>query len=193
MEDWERRYQDNDTPWDLGQAAPALAALTRRRTDLFESKTVLVPGCGRGHDALEIASVGGEVTGLDLSRAALRAAEKLDAEGRVRWVAGDFLNVGGGGKYEVVWEHTCFCAIPVERRPDYARAASEALPQGGLLIGIFFLNPDVAPEDGPPFGTDFDELERVFGQDFDREWLEENPPAVPDRAGREALIAWRKR
>ena len=46
------------------------------------------------------------------------------------------------GSFDVLFEHTCLCAIPPERRADYARAAATALRDGGLLLAVFFTKPE---------------------------------------------------
>lgn len=60
---WEQRYQTGDILWDRGAVSPALV-------DWFETGAltpcrVLVPGCGRGYEVLELARLGFEVTALD--------------------------------------------------------------------------------------------------------------------------------
>ena len=51
--DWNRRYEENDTPWDKGEAHPVLRDMLAR--DALSGR-VLVPGCGAGHDVRELAA-----------------------------------------------------------------------------------------------------------------------------------------
>ena len=75
---WEQSYRDQDTPWDLGGAAPPLISLLKKEgVNLLTGQTVLVPGCGYGHDAEALRRVGLEVTGLDLAPTALKSANQL--------------------------------------------------------------------------------------------------------------------
>ena len=67
---WEERYRAGQDGWDLGGPAPALAAWLEiggrfAAAVAGRSARVLVPGCGRGHDARLLARVGHEVTGVD--------------------------------------------------------------------------------------------------------------------------------
>ena len=88
MRDWEACYQNGETPWDKGSAAPPLVELIERLgTGLWGGGTVLVPGCGLGHDVRCLAGRGLKVTGLDLSKQLV-----LDSPGRH---AGALSHVGG--------------------------------------------------------------------------------------------------
>jgi len=75
--EWQRRYEEKDTPWDKGMAAPPLVHYLRENTIAGH---VLVPGCGRGHDVRALARQPGcSVVGLDLAPAAVAEASRLDA------------------------------------------------------------------------------------------------------------------
>ena len=52
---WEQRYLSNDIPWDKGYAAPPLAEILSR---LKLTGSILVPGCGFGHDVRLLAEAG---------------------------------------------------------------------------------------------------------------------------------------
>ena len=70
--DWDKRYRQGDTPWDKGRASPALIAWLEDNPGLMTG-SVLVPGCGTGHDVRAIASA--EPTslpvGIDISKTAI--------------------------------------------------------------------------------------------------------------------------
>ena len=74
--DWEERYQQEDTPWDKGQPAPGLIDWLNKQKLAPEAR-VLVPGCGRGHDASAWAKAGFETTGVDFSDLALSDARQI--------------------------------------------------------------------------------------------------------------------
>ncbi len=61
--DWESLYQIGDTRWDKGRPAPGLVEFLAREPRIPRGR-VLVPGCGRGHDAVAWASAGHEVLAL---------------------------------------------------------------------------------------------------------------------------------
>jgi SAM-dependent methyltransferase len=183
--DWESHYRTGDMPWEKGAAHPALIAFLK--TNPVHGR-VLVPGCGTGHDVRALAATADEVVGLDLAPSAVAAAKKQPPVGGERYVLGDLFALPPSlcGVFDVVFEHTCFCAIPPERRADYVEAVAAALKPGGHLLAVFYLDPGLDPgESGPPFGVTRAELDALFGSRFTLV-LEWSPPATyPGRDSRE--------
>lgn len=174
MTDWESRYQAGDTPWEKGQAAPPLVeVLEELTTEDWGVGPILVPGCGLGHDVRLLSRLGIPVAGVDVSPTALELARRYAPVGKETYELGDFLDPAWhqGRVFSAIWEHTCFCAIDPADRGRYAEAAAACLPEGGLLAGVFFLNPFDPGEDatGPPFGATVEELDNWFAPWFDRE------------------------
>jgi SAM-dependent methyltransferase len=166
MMNWEERYQHGETPWEKGDAHPGLVEFLRRAP---VRGCVFVPGCGTGHDVRALAATADEVVGLDLAPSAIRAAKAHGEVGGERYVVGDLFALPKKmlGAFDWVFEHTCFCAIPPALRGDYVEAVASVLQPGGRLLAIFFLNPDMEPdESGPPFGTTREELDALFGAHF---------------------------
>jgi SAM-dependent methyltransferase len=183
--DWENQYVTKDTPWEKGAPSPGLVDFLA--VEPVRGR-VLVPGCGFGHDVRALAAAADEVVGLDIAPSAVEGARSIPAVGRESYIVGDFFALPKRmrGSFDWVWEHTCFCAIDRERRPDYVEAAAAALKPGGHLLAIFYLDPGHDdPNDGPPFGTSLAELDELFASRFTlvREWLPER--AYPGREGRE--------
>lgn len=76
--DWDRRYRSGQDGWELGQPAPPLQRFLRLDPRAPRPPaTVLVPGCGRGHEAALLASLGFWALGLDVSGEALAEARRL--------------------------------------------------------------------------------------------------------------------
>ncbi|HPA16449.1 MAG TPA: methyltransferase domain-containing protein [Verrucomicrobiae bacterium] len=184
--DWEGRYRRGETRWEKGAPAPPLVEfLSRHRM----SGEVLVPGCGTGHDVRAIAAGGASVLGIDIAPSAIRLAREHRPAGNERYALADFLKppeeLAGG--FDWLFEHTLFCAIDPDRRHDYAASATTSLKPGGLFLAIFYLDP-TDPEPGePPFPVTTEELDDLFGKDFDL--LEDWTPrtAHPGREGRERV------
>jgi len=193
--DWSARYQSGETPWEKGEPHPELPFLLSQHQEVAgDAERILVPGCGFGHDANLIHSVTrAEVLGLDIAGEAIAQAKREYYETGLAWAHGDLFE--WPGRYDLVFEHTCFCAIAVERRADYAAAMARLIPVNGCLLGIFFLNPDHDREAGPPFGVTLDELMGFFQGDFDLEWSEEPRRTYPGREGkgRELSMLWRRK
>jgi len=159
---WRQRYQDNQTPWDLGAASPPLMQLALTQPNLFGDK-ILSVGCGRGHDAAWVAQQfpHTSVTGLDISPEALEGASQLYGDS-IQWTVGDIFQPPKTftGRFNTLIEHTCFCAIPPNRRDDYANSVATMLAPGGHLVGVFFV--DIPLDEGPPFGSDPNVMEALF-------------------------------
>jgi len=191
--DWEARYQAGDTPWDKGRAHPALVQwLSEKRL----TGSILVPGSGPGHDVRVLAAdPQANVTGLDLAPSAKASAEKYPKAGNETYVTADFLSGSAfaEGSFDAVVEHTCFCAIPPDRRRDYARAVAAALKPGGLFLAIFYRNPSDRGEPGPPFGCTMDEVDSLFGKEFVLLDERMNIPTYEGREDREVLRLMRKK
>ncbi len=199
MTDWQQQYLTGDTPWDRGAPAPALTDYLR---DHPVTGKVLVPGCGTGHDVRALAESGASgVTGLDVAPLAVeRARGQLSDLPKAEILLADLFEACHrpplAGTFDLVWEHTCYCAIPPERRPDYVAAVAAALKPGGELLGVFFLTPWDEGEDqtqGPPFGTGVEELKATFSSHFDpvRGWNPES--AYQGREGKEWCGLFRKK
>ncbi len=198
MTDWNERYLAGDTPWEKGRTAPPLLELMERKGNgIWGGGTVLVPGCGTGHDVRALAAAGIETLGLDLAEEAITSACAHPKSGNETYEQADFLDSKWreGKSFSAIWEHTCYCAIHPSRRPDYAEACASLIQPGGHLIGVFFLTPnDPGEEDqGPPFNSTIDELNARFAPWFDHfdSWV---PSAsFPGREGDEWLAIYRRK
>jgi SAM-dependent methyltransferase len=188
---WDARWKKADTPWDQGGPAPPLVnAVTRG--DLRPPSGVLVPGCGSGHDVRFLAASGFDVMGIDVSHTALQRARELRDAANVKaeLVEADLFELPSQGlfscAFDVVWEHTCFCAIDPSLRERYVDAVADLLRPGGRLFGLFFL---IRPETGPPFGATIDEVRHRFSRRFAVDVLRPADDSHPARAGKEAWVA----
>lgn len=175
--DWARRYADQSTPWDLRRITPPLASLlaSGRLAALGhgEGGRVAVPGCGRGHDLRAFAQAGYRVTGFDIVPAvvaearALLALNRVGAEESLAEVhCRDVLGVGGEypAAFDVVYDYTCFCALPPHLRSAYGREVAALLRPGGIWLGLAFpLDPARTGKDGPPYLIRPEDLEASFG------------------------------
>ncbi len=166
--DWAARYRGADTPWDLGAAHPELQARVRELAKFREASggRALVAGCGRGHDALCLAEAGWRVTALDIVDATAgdlgRRLSQLGGTFRVE----DALGAGNGEKFDLVFEHTFFCAIDPALRPRWGASMGRALTQGGALCALVFPVGKPAADGGPPFGNSTADMLAALGSGF---------------------------
>jgi len=189
MNYWEDLYQKGETRWDKGEPSPGLVDFLESNTQLPRG-TVLVPGCGTGHDVRAWAKAGFEATGLDLAPSAIQRSEELTREAglKARFRLGDFLRDEPFGRFDYVFEHTLFCAIQPAEREAYAAALQKSLKPGGTYVAVFYLIPDT---DGPPFGSTREEIVRCFSLAFKlkEEWV---PRSYPNRTSLEWMTVWAK-
>ncbi|MCB1277181.1 methyltransferase [Prosthecobacter sp.] len=181
--DWDQAYQENFTPWDKGLPSPPLVDWFAKNK--FSGR-VLVPGCGIGHDVAHLVSLGIDAQGLDISPTAIARAKERHPALADRFVCGDLFEVRD--QFDAVVEHTCLCALPPDWRTRYRDTVASLLKPGGLLIGVFFINPEMDPgESGPPFGISTDELTALFAERFEVVETQVPTAAYPGREGRECV------
>lgn len=191
--DWNQDYLEGHTPWDKGSPSPALLEVIASG-ELPAGSEVLVPGCGYGHDVSALADSGCTVTGLDVSESAVAGAKLANAIEGASYRVGDFFDpqLASKKRYDVIWEHTCFCAITPDERDDYVEAAYRLLQPRGLLIGVFFAFAEEPDVDGPPFKTNIENIHSHFGKRFALEWERRPKKYFPTREGEEWLMSWRR-
>lgn len=188
QQDWEERYRKGDMPWEKGSASPGLVDFVAANQNL-ERGTVLIPGCGTGHDVRVWAKAGFKATGMDLAPSAIRLSHERTAAAGLQadFVQGDFLRDEPAQQFDWLFEHTLFCAIQPDERDLYVKAVNRWLKPGGNYVGVFYL---IDEPDGPPFGTTRDELIRRFaGLELLKDWV---PRSYPNRTGLELMMWWRR-
>jgi SAM-dependent methyltransferase len=141
-----------------------------------------------------LAAANVDAVGLDISPTAIARAEATYPAHRERLVRGDLFDLPKYwlGTFDYVFEHTCLSGMPPELRPKYRDAVASALAPGGLLVGVWYVNPDMDPgESGPPYGISVPELDALFAG-----WqvVEDYVPEVgyEGRVGRERLRVLKK-
>ncbi len=183
---WLDRWARLDTPWDLGGPHPAVFEFTvaagppgvppgAEHPGHSETETTVasavVPGCGRGWDALALHERGFGVVALDLAADAGVDLGPLCENGG-RFVAGDVFAMSlPEAPFDLWWDHTFFCALPPHRRREWGRRAAEWVRPGGCLVAVVFPNAAALPEahkapDGPPFPFRVEDLEAALGDAF---------------------------
>lgn len=182
---WNELYVKGDTGWDKGAVSPPIARMLREGL-VPKGARIAVIGAGRGYEALEAARLGYRVTAIDFAEvaakdtAAAAAAAKLDVEVLQEDLFA--LPKRRPGHYDAILEHTCFCAIPVARRPEYVEAVSTLLKKDGTLFGLFYAH---GRPGGPPFDTNEDEVRALFSPRFAFVRLKVAPDSIENRKGKE--------
>ena len=137
-----------------------------------------------------------EAMGLDVAPTAIARARARYPQHAERFVVGDLFATPPEwqGRFDALVEHTCLCALPPELRTAYRDAAATLIRPGGILWGVFYLDPQMDPgEEGPPFGITPAALAALFESRF--EVLESYVPtsSYPGREGRECVQILRRR
>jgi SAM-dependent methyltransferase len=184
---WDEYYQKGEVFWDRGAAAPALKKYLERQAVRGRA---LVPGCGRGHEVAMALEHGLDALGLDIAPTGVGEARARYPQFADRFVTGDLFAPPANLRdaFDLVLEHTCLSALPTTMRADYRRGIDLTLRPGGLLIGIWFINPDLDPgEEGPPYPLSVADLTALFAEGY--EIVDDHVPdvAFPGREGRERL------
>ena len=104
------------------------------------------------------------------------------------WRIGNFLSDEPPQPFDLVFEHTLFCAIPPTRRSEYVQALLHWLKPGGIYLAVNYMITD--DKDEPPFSTTTAELDAHFGEQFEllRRWT---PRSYESREGKELMNEWK--
>lgn len=192
-EAWDDAYDGESRPaWDMNGPTPLVAEMVGlgRAFGLPGKAHLAVPGCGRGHDAAALAGLGYRVTGLDFAPTALAGARERYGE-LAAWLEADWLAEAGPGPFDALFDHTFFVAFPPAARPSVVAAHARRVVPGGLWLGAFFSA--VQAPGRPPYAIDPEELRALALPDFELLHLAPATKSHPRRAGREFLLAGRRR
>ncbi len=190
--DWDESYRKGDVFWDRGAPSPALKQYLERHAVRGRA---LVPGCGRGHEVALAVEHGLDAIGLEIAPTGVAEARALYPHLAKRFVTGDLFDPPEGmrGAFDVVLEHTCLSALPPAMRADYRHGIDLTLRRGGLVIGVWFIDPALDPgEEGPPYPCSVAELTALFAEGY--EIVEDYVPdvAFARREGRERVRVLRR-
>lgn len=199
---WDSRFQLGDTPWDTGLPSQTIVALSLL-PEFPKEGTVLIPGCGNGHEALYFSSKRYEVSAVDWSATAtnelrLQARRKNLA---VEVLQSDFFFIPESWRltFDVVVEHTFFCAIDPEDRARYVNQILELLKPGGHFIGTFFITQKIdqisvfSDSTEPPFWSTTEEIHQLFSPHFEILRLEVSPHTEKRWEGLQWLAHFKRR
>ena len=162
--EWESRYQSGSTGWDRGTVSPALKYWLN--IGQLEPGRVLVPGCGRGFEVIELASKGFEVTAVDIAPSAVEALRRQLSQASVsaKVLQADLLNWQPNATFDAVYEQTCLCALQPATWGDYVDSLHQWLKPGGQVFALFMQS---GQGGGPPYHCAIEDMRRLFN---DRQW-----------------------
>ena len=188
---WEQRYQENTAKWDIGMAAPPLASLLASSEAPIAGKTAVI-GCGQGHDAILFAKHDFDTIGFDFAPSAITLGQKLSQkmEISIQFLQRDIFELPKefAASFDYAIEHTCFCAIRPEQRPDYVNMVRSILQPTGELIALFWAH---NRPDGPPFGVTLEEIKDLFSDSFDTSNISQVNNSIASRNREEYLARFK--
>ena len=189
---WDEIYQKGEVFWNKGAPSPPMKQYLERHAVRGRA---LVPGCGHGHEVALAVEHGLDPIGLDIAPTGIAEARTLYPQLAERFVTGDLFNppTDMRGAFDLVLEHTCMSGLHPSLRSDYRRGIDLTLRTGGLLIGVWFISPDLDPGDeGPPFPFSVPDLTALFADGY--EIMEDYVPDVSfnTRVGQERVRVLRR-
>lgn len=194
---WQQRFESHDLPWDRGAPSPQLHEWLAAG-ELPAAASVLVPGCGSGHEVVELARRGFAVAGIDYAAGAVAMTQhRLASEGLQADVhQADVLAWQPAEPADAVYEQTCLCALHPDHWVAYARQLHTWLRPGGRLLALLMqARRDSAAEgriEGPPYHCDINAMRALFPSTL---WVWPTPPyaSVPHPRGwRELAVVLRR-
>ncbi|AHL33030.1 thiopurine S-methyltransferase [Pseudomonas brassicacearum] len=184
---WHKRWSSNQIGFHLPEVNPYLQRFWPQ-LGLAQGSRVLVPLCGKTLDLLWLAHQGYSVLGVELSEKATvdfflehqlepsvdeEGAFKVFRAGNIEIRCGDFFALGAQevAGCTALYDRAALIALPVSMRERYAAHLQNILPECvGLLITLDY---DQAQMPGPPFSVGDDEVQRLLGDAWRLEVLQE--------------------
>jgi SAM-dependent methyltransferase len=188
---WTDIYRNETPGWELNRPAPALAEMLPRMK--LPKMRVLILGAGSGNDAAFFAEHGHVVTAVDFSEEAVkRGREKYGHLQNLKWVQSDAfkLPTDWTHSFDLIFEHTFYCAIAPEKRADLVAQWRRLLAPGGQLMGVFFT---MERRIGPPFGGSEWELRERLKKHFQFDFWGRWHQSEDRRQGKELFVFAQKR
>lgn len=190
---WDEKYKNDETRWDLNGPNPAFLEIINNKK-IIEPCKILIPGSGKGHDAVAAAKKNFEVTALDFSEYAINIGKDLAQKENVKinFICEDIFNLDEvyENSFDAVYDYTMYCAINPERRNEYAEKISSLLKMNGKFIALLF--PVEEREGGPPFSIDIIDTYKIFSKYLRFSFSSKKINSHQRRKGREQLHVYIK-
>jgi SAM-dependent methyltransferase len=184
---WENVYHEEKNPgWNLGGPAEALKDMLPRLK--LPKSRILVLGCGEGHDAAHFAENGHVVTAVDFSKEAILRAQSLYGHmSNLKFEECDVFQLPQDwiGAFDIIFEHTCYCAINPSLRQNLVKVWERCLHDQGFLMGVFFT---MEKHQGPPYGVTEWEIRQRLKSRFHFIFWGRWKKSLPKRQGRELFL-----
>jgi SAM-dependent methyltransferase len=144
---WDASYHGGPAPWDIGRPQPAIVRVASKGGF---AGAVLDAGCGTGENALQVASLGLSVLGVDVAETALAIARQkaTDRGIKVEFAAADAFQLQRLGRtFNSVLDCGLFHTFDPDERPRYVESVASVTEHHGTLYVLCFS--DEGPDTGP--------------------------------------------
>ena len=162
--DWDSLYKNDvkTMPWYNEKLDADLENEIKQRK--ITKGKFLDLGTGPGTQAIQLAKMGFEVTGTDLSENAIQKARKLDD--KINFKVDDILNskLEKNG-FDYILDRGCFHVLPTDKWNQYCKKICEILDENGLFFLKCFSIKEKKLDYGPYRFSEQD-LRNIFGKDF---------------------------
>lgn len=186
---WSARYKENRTGWDIGEVSRPIKEFIDQLED--RNIKILIPGAGNSYEAEYLYKNGFKnVVICDIAKQPLQNFKKRLPDFPENQILNrDFFQLTDS--FDLILEQTFFCALPINKREDYAIKCAELLRENGRIAGLLF-DFDLTA-DGPPFGGNKEEYLTYFSPYFKIDILERCYNSIKPRQGNELFFKFRKR
>lgn len=185
--EWNRRYGEQDTPWDSGIRSRELARVLD--DGLVPPGRAVELGCGTGTNAVYLAQRGFEVTAIDVAGTALEAArQRARAAGvDVTFVEADLTGLAVDlGAFDFVFDRGCYHCVRRVNLDGFLEALRR-LSRPGTRYLVLTGNANEQTDEGPPRLHEH-EIREELGRLFRIEWIREI--RFEDAGGKEGPLGW---
>ncbi|MDQ4013293.1 MAG: class I SAM-dependent methyltransferase [Thermoproteota archaeon] len=168
--DWDNLYSNQKVetmPWYNEQLDSDLEEELERRK--VSKGRILDLGTGPATQAIQLAKRGLEVTGSDVSDAAINRAKAVyghnNRDTKISFTVDDILNSKMEDKmFDYVFDRGCFHVLPIEKRPVYVSEINRILDDKGILFLKCFSTKE--PRQEGPYKFSENEIRQLFGNGF---------------------------
>jgi ubiquinone/menaquinone biosynthesis C-methylase UbiE len=168
--DWNNLYNTQSVetmPWYNEQLDSDLEEELERRN--VSKGRILDLGTGPATQAIQLAKRGLEVTGSDVSEAAISRAKDVyghnNKDAKISFIIDNILNSKMEDKmFDYVFDRGCFHVLPIEKRPVYISEINRILDDKGLLFLKCFSTKE--PRQEGPYKFSETEIRQLFRNSF---------------------------
>jgi len=167
--DWEKIYSEyhlTEIPWHSDKPDRELIELIENKE--IKPHLVLDVGCGAGTDSIYLASMGCEVTAIDISQEAIRIARERAEKSvvKVDFIAANFMEFDFRGKsFDFINDRGCFHHINPWDREKFAIKINDLLKSNGSYFLRCWSDKEEETKQGP-YRLSKDEIRSTFSKFF---------------------------